>query len=89
MSYQAIQISNNQPLVTTFYGGADRGKVMQFHLLPSDLVQLRTVTVYDRDSELVSTLEEWVAVKMANTNVVFFDRDAEPKISTIQIEKVR
>jgi hypothetical protein len=88
MSHSAISIATDRPFATVFYGGADRGKVIQFHMNPEDLTDL-TLALYVYDEDLGGTSEtfaEWIARNNRNVGMVLFDPYAEPKVGTVPIE---
>lgn len=88
MARRCSTILPRRRLATAFFGGMDRGKVVQIHLEPRDLEAFLGVTVFDHDSELVSTFEEWLKVECQNADMVIFDRDAAEKVSTVPIVQI-
>ena len=87
MSHSALSIASNRPFATVFYGGADRGKVVQLHMNPSDLNPLTLgLLVEDSDTGAVETFAAWLASNNANLGMVLFDRYADPKVKSVPIE---
>lgn len=87
MSHSANSVSTDRPFATSFFGGADRGKVVQVHLMPQDLNdQMLTLVVYDTDYQEVTTLGDWLKLECASAKMVLFDPYAPPKVSSVLIE---
>jgi hypothetical protein len=91
MSHSAISTVTGQVFATAFFGGIDRGKVIQVHARSSDLPILLPLMVEDSDYGEPSTFENWLRWNCHRPDqkapgMILFDPNAPPKVDSVPIE---
>jgi hypothetical protein len=80
MSRSCKSVVTGQTFATAFFGGLDRGKVIQLHMEPRDLEHFVNRSVQDDDSGVIESLGDWLQGECHNAKMILFDRYAPPKV---------
>lgn len=90
MSHAAIELVTGLPIATAFFGGADRGKVVQLHLSAHQLKREPAIVEFlieDSDSGFCEPFGEWLRRETIGAGMVLFTEvGSEPKIPTIAVK---
>lgn len=74
MSTTCHSTATGRPFATAFFGGADRGKVVQLHMNPDDLDDLILSLSVEDEHGIVEPFADWLKGQCANARMVLFDR---------------
>jgi len=88
MSTTCHSISTHRPFATAFFGGVDRGKIVQLHMKPEDLNDLTLSLLVEDELDIVEPFGDWLRGQCVNARMILFDCGlADPKAGrTVSIQ---